>query len=282
MRTTYHAPKKSSNIQKNTDGDMDSNNQPSAKEGIQHDNVSHQRAAERPNGKNGVKKQIYTTKPAPLQTCSFHVRIGLDPGTCWYLPPWAGNVYHNHKKVRAGQKRKHRVTRSHTGVIYDIMTPPPSSSEEDNDSGTESLFGGAFRQEINLSPSRTALASTSTEELVSVPMVHRNSKFFDTSMSTFKSVLNTFQSCNDPELEDYFNAELSAFIGRCQERVIEKFGKDSNFTGENISLSEDRRRKYQRIQSHGEPSRRKKGERTAARLPVSSLTMSGDNEPCLE
>ena len=79
MRTTYHAPKNSSDIQKRVYEDMDSGEQPSEKEGTKHDNVINKRAAQRPKGKSGAKR-TYTTKPAPNQTCSFNVRIFLDPG----------------------------------------------------------------------------------------------------------------------------------------------------------------------------------------------------------
>ena len=111
MRTTYHAPKNSSDIQKRVYEDMDSGEQPSEKEGTKHDNVINKRAAQRPKGKSGAKR-TYTTKPAPNQTCSFNVRICLDPGKCWYLPPWAGYVHHNHKKLGTGEKRRRMATLS--------------------------------------------------------------------------------------------------------------------------------------------------------------------------
>ena len=111
MRKTYYAPKDSSDIQKRVYEDMDSDEQPSVKDGIKHDNFINKRAAQRPKGKSGAKR-TYTTKPAPNQTCSFNVRICLDPGKCWYLPPWAGNVQHNHKKLGTGEKRRRMATLS--------------------------------------------------------------------------------------------------------------------------------------------------------------------------
>jgi hypothetical protein len=109
MRKTYYAPKDSSDIQKKVYKDMDASEQLSVKEGIKHDNFINRRAAQRRNGKNGAKR-TYTTKPAPNQTCPFHLRICLDPGKCWYLPPWAGNVNHNHKKLGTSEKRRRLVT----------------------------------------------------------------------------------------------------------------------------------------------------------------------------
>jgi hypothetical protein len=79
-------------------------------------------------------------------------------------------------------------------------------------------------------------------------------------MSKVKGILNTVQTCNEPELEGHFNAELNALIGQVQELVIEKFGNNSNLTGEFVSLSVpvDRRQKYRRIKSKSEPQRTKK------------------------
>ena len=53
-----------------------------------------------------------TRQNPPTQTCSFNVRICLDPGRCWYLSPWAGNAYHNHKKLGTGEKRRRMATLS--------------------------------------------------------------------------------------------------------------------------------------------------------------------------
>ena len=109
--TSYYARKGSSLIQKKVYEDVDSSEQPIVKEGIKHDNFIDRRAAQRPNGKKGAKR-TYTTKPPPHLTCSFQVRICLDPGKCWYLPPWAGNAYHNHEKLGAGEKRRRMATLS--------------------------------------------------------------------------------------------------------------------------------------------------------------------------
>ena len=55
---------------------------------------------------------LSTTKPPPGHTCHFQLRLCLDPGKCWYLPPWAGNVWHNHEKQGAAQKRRRMATLS--------------------------------------------------------------------------------------------------------------------------------------------------------------------------
>ena len=64
------------------------------------------------DGKKGGAKRTYTSKPPPGQTCSFQLRLCLDPGNCWYLPPWAGNAWHNHEKHGATEKRRRMVTLS--------------------------------------------------------------------------------------------------------------------------------------------------------------------------
>jgi hypothetical protein len=87
-----------------------SGEQPS-KVGIKHDNFINRRSAQRKGGKKG-QKRTYTSKPPPDETCSFHIRICLDPGKSWYLPPWNGNVYHNHEKLGAHETRRRMVTLS--------------------------------------------------------------------------------------------------------------------------------------------------------------------------
>jgi hypothetical protein len=106
---TYYARKGSSNVENKVYEDMDTSEQCSVKDGIKHDNFINRRAAQRPNGKKDPKR-CYTLKPPPGQTCSFSVRICLDPGKCWYLPSWAGNAYHNHEKLGVDEKRRRMVT----------------------------------------------------------------------------------------------------------------------------------------------------------------------------
>ena len=65
----------------------------------------------RVDGKKDAK-QTYTSKPPPGQTCSFQLRLCLNPGNCRYLPPWAGNISHNHKKQGAEEMRRRMVTLS--------------------------------------------------------------------------------------------------------------------------------------------------------------------------
>ena len=228
-RTTYFA-KKSSDVQKRVYENMDSGEQLSVKEGIKHDNCINRAAEQRPNGKKGTRR-TYTTKPAPHQTCSFNVRICLDPGRCWYLSPWAGNAYHNHKKLGAGKKRRRVVTLSHDEVIYET-----SPSEED-DTGTETFLS----QDVGVSQSGPSLVNAIEDSVTST----QNSNFYDSSMAKLNGILDTCKTCNDPELECFLNTELNALVGRFQERMIEKVGHDRSLTGGSVSFSVpvDRRQK---------------------------------------
>jgi hypothetical protein len=36
------------------------------------------------------KRCTYTEKPPPDECCTFRICLSLDPGKCWFLPPWAG------------------------------------------------------------------------------------------------------------------------------------------------------------------------------------------------
>jgi hypothetical protein len=107
----YRPPKSASTIQKNVYKEMGDSEQSIIKGGIKNDNFINRRKAGRVDGKKSAKR-TYTTKPPPGQTCSFQLRLCLDPGKCWYLPPWAGNVWHNHEKLGAGEKRRRMVTLS--------------------------------------------------------------------------------------------------------------------------------------------------------------------------
>ena len=162
-----------------------------------------------------------------------------------------------------------------SGVISEI-------SPNKDDSGAESFLGGVLSQDIILSQS--AASAASVQQLASVPMVHQNSNFYDSTVSKVKAILNTVQACSEPELEGIFNTKLSVLIGEIQELVIEIFGNDSSFTGKYVTLSVpvDRRQKCKRIKSKSEPQRPTKqlyrGERTQVLLSVSSLINTGDNE----
>ena len=97
MRKTYYAPKDSSDIQKRVYEDMDSDEQPSVKDGIKHDNFINKRAAQRPKGKSGAKR-TYTTKPAPNQpvrlTCAF-AWILESAGICPHGPVMSTTTIRN-------------------------------------------------------------------------------------------------------------------------------------------------------------------------------------------
>ena len=116
----YYPRKDASDIQKNVYKDMNSGEQTLVKEGIKHDNFINRRAAQRKAGQTSAKR-TYTTKPPPDQTCSFQVRICLDPGKCWYLPAWAGNAWHNHEKLGAHETRRRMVTLSSRQVSIRVM-----------------------------------------------------------------------------------------------------------------------------------------------------------------
>jgi hypothetical protein len=107
----YRPPKSASTIQKDVYTDMGDSEQSISKEGIKNDIFINRRKAGRVDGKKSAKR-TYTTKPAPDQTCSFQLRLCLDPGKCWYLPPWAGNAWHNHEKLGVSEKRRRIVTLS--------------------------------------------------------------------------------------------------------------------------------------------------------------------------
>ena len=109
--TVYRPPKSATTIQKNVYKEMGDSEQSLSKEGIKNDNFINRRKAARVDGKKGAKR-TYTSKPPPGQTCSFQLRLCLDPGNCWYLPPWAGNAWHNHEKHGAAEKRRRMVTLS--------------------------------------------------------------------------------------------------------------------------------------------------------------------------
>ena len=116
----FQPRKDASDIQKNVYKDMNSGEQTLVKEGIKHDNFINRRAAQRKAGQTSAKR-TYTTKPPPDQTCSFQVRICLDPGKCWYLPAWAGNAWHNHEKLGAHETRRRMVTLSSRQVSIRVM-----------------------------------------------------------------------------------------------------------------------------------------------------------------
>jgi hypothetical protein len=171
------------------------------------------------------------------------------------------------------------------GVIYE-------TAHSDVDSWDETFLGGAFSQDISLSQEVSTSvnsvvedSASSVQRLASMQMVHQNSNLYDSSLSQVKGVLNTCHTCNDPELESFWTTELSVLIGRFQDLVVEKFGHDSNFTGECVSLSVpvDRRQKYKRIKSKSEPPRKTmqrlyKGERTTVQLSNASLMTTGDKQ----
>ena len=143
---------------------------------------------------------------------------------------------------------------------------------------------GAFSHDISLSQE----VHTWNQPLTSMKLVHQNSSLYHSTMSKVKQVVNTCQSCNDPELESFMNTELNAWIGRFNERVAQKFGDKSNFTGECVSMSVpvDRRKKCKRITSRNEPVRKTndlcKGERTAVQLSVASLITTDETQSCVE
>ena len=104
----YRPPKSATTIQTNVYKEMGDSEQSISKEDIKNDNFINRQKAGRADGKKGAKR-TYTTNPPPSQTCSFQVRLCLDPGKCWYLPPWAGNLWHNHEKLGTGEKRRRMV-----------------------------------------------------------------------------------------------------------------------------------------------------------------------------
>jgi hypothetical protein len=163
------------------------------------------------------------------------------------------------------------------GVISD-------AAHNDIASEDDTFLGGAFSQDISLSQE----VHTSNQPFASMQLVHQNSNLYDSTMSKVKGVVNTCQSCNDPELESYWSTELNALIGRFNERVVQKFGNDCNFTGECVSMSVpvDRRKKSKRIKSRSEPVRKtndlSKGERTAVQLSLDSLITTDEMQSCLE
>jgi hypothetical protein len=70
------------------------------------DSVVHKRLANRKDGQSyprrtySEKRCTFTEKPPPDECCTFRIRISLDPGKCWYLPPWAGCRCHKfHAKL---------------------------------------------------------------------------------------------------------------------------------------------------------------------------------------
>jgi hypothetical protein len=163
------------------------------------------------------------------------------------------------------------------GVISD-------TAHSDTNSEDDTFLGGAFSQDISLSQE----VHTSNQPFASMQLVHQNSNLHDSTMSKVKGVINTCQSCNDPELESFWNTGLNALIGRFNERVVQKFGNESTFTGECVSMSVpvDRRKKYKRIKSRSEPVRKtndlSKGERTKVQLSLASLITMDEIQTCVE
>lgn len=57
------------------------------------------------------KRCTYTEKPPPDECCTFRICLSLDPGKCWFLPPWAGCRRHKfHTKFPPGEKRRRMDT----------------------------------------------------------------------------------------------------------------------------------------------------------------------------
>ena len=166
------------------------------------------------------------------------------------------------------------------GVISDIVA-------SNNVGGPESFFSGSFSQDISLSQSDPASA-TSVQLLPSVSMVHQNSNSYDSTLSKVKAILNTLQLCSDPEVEGFFNKELDAIIGQVHGKVLEQFANDTSLSGECVSLSVpvDRRQKCKRIKSKSEPQRKNaqlyRGERTKVQLSVSSIVNTRSDDFGLE
>ena len=74
-------PKSAYIIQDNVYKDMGHSEQSISIEGIKKDNFINRRTVRRVDGKKSAKR-TYTTKPPPCLTCSFQLRLYLDPGKC--------------------------------------------------------------------------------------------------------------------------------------------------------------------------------------------------------
>lgn len=68
----------------------------------------------------------YTEKLPRDQCCPFRIRLSLDPGKCWFLPPWSGCRSHKfHPKLLPGEKRR-RVAVGEEGVTEGTTHAKPT------------------------------------------------------------------------------------------------------------------------------------------------------------
>jgi hypothetical protein len=109
MARSYRPPKNPDEIQASVYANKD--NLPRLdKPGVRQDLMTHKKNANRTNGKTKPKRTT-TEKPPPDERCTFRIRISLDPGNCWFLPPWAGCRCHKfHSKHSPSEKRRRMDT----------------------------------------------------------------------------------------------------------------------------------------------------------------------------
>jgi hypothetical protein len=80
------------------------------KANVRQDRMVNKKKANRVNGQRNPKR-TYTGKPPPKECCTFRIRLMLDPGKCWFLPPWAGCRFHKfHPKFSISEKRRRMDT----------------------------------------------------------------------------------------------------------------------------------------------------------------------------
>jgi hypothetical protein len=103
---SYQVRKGANEFQKNPYGDRTNVEEPKYRDGIRKDNIVRKSDAVRANGKKKAKRTT-TLKPPPHQTCPFGIRVSLQQGVCWYIPPWSGNIQHKfHPKPLPGEIRR--------------------------------------------------------------------------------------------------------------------------------------------------------------------------------
>lgn len=114
-----------------------------------------------------------------------------------------------------------------------VISETAHSDEEIVD---ETFLGGAFSQDVSLSQEPSSAITVedsvaSIQRLASMQMVYQNSNLYDSTISQVKRVINTCQTCNDPELESFWTTGLSELIGQFQEQVVKNLDASAILQG---------------------------------------------------
>ena len=137
------------------------------------------------NTKPRAKRAYYTIKPVTAdQRCTFSIRICLDPGQCWYLPSWAGHVYHNN--------HPRELKREPILVQPSVPRPVPSAAVPDSSEPQQQEHSEQSNHD-----------SSGRSELL----------FRDTARSQFENVLCIIERANhDPELLQIWDASMQTML----------------------------------------------------------------------